>query len=388
MTQATLPADDAVDAPRAPSAWMRGPLFDLSLLGFAWVPFYLWVAFGLGLGRAGLGLPLPSPVALREALAIATVAALGCTYVHRHYTFFVVYGDPETLRSRARAFVIAPLAVFGVIAAARLSDLRVSRVSPWMVVLVVMGLWNVWHTLQQRYGILRIYAGKAKGGLEGQPAARRDRAVLWAMTAMVAPALVGLRPELFRGQAAAADTYAALGPLVRTTPGKAALLAVFVLGLAGVAWWIKGELATRMPFAARLPRLSFVASTAALLGVFVVHGPIVGYLCFGVAHSLEYVAFVHHFGAAKFRGREATSPAAVLLSRPLLFAPVLVGGLLAAYWLLRGARATDAYAVYYTGTSALHFLYDGWIWKVRRPEVARPLIAGSTPASGAPTRGG
>jgi len=105
-----------------------------------------------------------------------------------------------------------------------------------------------------------------------------------------------------------------------------------------------------------------------------VHGPIVGYLCFGVAHALEYVAFVHHFGQQKFsRGPDIRSPAALLLRRPLQTAPLLIGGLLLVFVLLYDQRRADLFLVYYMGTSVLHFLFDGWIWKVRRPEVRAPL---------------
>jgi hypothetical protein len=110
-----------------------------------------------------------------------------------------------------------------------------------------------------------------------------------------------------------------------------------------------------------------------LLGVFVVHGPIVGYLCFGVAHALEYVAFVHHFGQQKFAQSGAPGLTAALLRRPLLTAPLVIGVLLGAFILLGDHRTADVYLVYYMGTSLLHFLFDGWIWKVRRPEVRRPL---------------
>ena len=56
------------------------------------------------------------------------------------------------------------------------ADLGVG-ISPCMLVLVTIGVWNVWHTIQQRYGILRAYAGKAKGGLEQRAHGRRDHAL-------------------------------------------------------------------------------------------------------------------------------------------------------------------------------------------------------------------
>ena len=65
---------------------MIGPVWDLAGLAFGWVPFYLWLVLGLGLGG-----DLPARAA-DEATALAVLAALAISYVHRHYTFVVVYG--------------------------------------------------------------------------------------------------------------------------------------------------------------------------------------------------------------------------------------------------------------------------------------------------------
>jgi hypothetical protein len=36
-------------------------------------------------------------------------------------------------------------------------------------------------------------------------------------------------------------------------------------------------------------------------------------------------------------------------------------------------RYAEALGIYIVGSGFLHFIYDGWIWKVRRPEVGAPL---------------
>jgi hypothetical protein len=97
----------------------------------------------------------------------------------------------------------------------------------------------------------------------------------------------------------------------------------------------------------------------------------VGYLVFGVAHAIEYIAFVHHFGEKKYAGH--TGSLAGRFLGDIRRAPLLLAPLLLTYLLLREHRFTLAYLIYYSTASALHFLYDGWIWKVRTPEVARPL---------------
>jgi hypothetical protein len=56
----------------------------------------------------------------------------------------------------------------------------------------------------------------------------------------------------------------------------------------------------------------------------------------------------------------------------LVLAPLLIG-----YAFLYSHRYALTYVTYYATTSALHYLYDGWIWRLRQPRVARPLgVAG------------
>ncbi|MCY1008027.1 hypothetical protein OV079_21200 [Nannocystis pusilla] len=126
-----------------------------------------------------------------------------------------------------------------------------------------------------------------------------------------------------------------------------------------------------------------MGSTLLLFAVFLVHGPVVGYLCFGTAHAVEYMAFVHHYGTKKYGRGERRGAAARLLGDVRVAVPALFGGLLLVFWLIQEQRRSDVYLIYYTATSWLHFLYDGWIWKVRRPELARTLGLGARPPAGA-----
>lgn len=360
-------------------AWIRGPLWDTALLAFAWVPLYAWFVFGLRLGNGGGDVVLGGQ--RFGALALATVVVLAITFVHRHYTFVLVYGDAPTFGERARAYVLAPLVLFGLLWLAITYDPTVvqigaTRVGAWQLALVTSGAWNVWHTVQQRYGIFRIYAARAGRGLEARSHAVRDRLLVWSLVVLVALALVEFRRATFVGHEAARQAMFVALPIV-THPAFEAVAAALALGALGIALaWARAEWAVPLTPRERLPRLTFLGSTVALLAVFVVHGPIVGYLCFGTAHALEYVAFVHHFGERKFAARGGTrTPASIALGRPLVAAPLLAGGLAAIYVVLQPVADSSVYLTYYLGSSMLHFLYDGWIWKVRKPEVARPLGA-------------
>src|SRR3954469_7470379 len=70
--------------------WLRGPTWDVSLLAFGWVPFYLWVAANPF---------LQATTGLRAALIIA----LALNFLHRHYVLLLVYGDRAVLDERRRA---------------------------------------------------------------------------------------------------------------------------------------------------------------------------------------------------------------------------------------------------------------------------------------------
>lgn len=360
------------------SPWIRNPVWDTALLALPWAPFYLWFVYGLRLGEGG-----GEVLVFGErtwALTLATFVVLAITYVHRHYTFVLVYGDPQTFSANARAYLVAPLVLFGALWLARsdvtLVTLGRLRVSAWQIALVTSGTWNVWHTVQQRYGIFRVYAGKAGGGLESRAHARRDQLLTWSLVVAVALVLLVFRRSTFLGHESAQQALAVALPIV-TSPMFMLLAAVLSIGvLTVVIGWVRAEIAAPLTLRQRVPRLTFLASTLALFAVFVVHGPIVGYLTFGTAHALEYLAFVHHFGERKFAARpDARSVAAMLLRRPIVVAPLLAGGLLLLYVGLQPVADTEVYWVYYLGTSMLHFLYDGWIWKVRKPEVAQPLGA-------------
>lgn len=367
------PASDAHAARKRPA--LIGPALDSLTLAWAWLPFYLFVVFALGIdgdwssgGRDGNG--------TEPGLGLATLLALGVSYVHRHYTFLLVYGDAEVFSRRARAYTITPALLFiGLALVLRLGgDLRIPlgerSIHPWMIVLGITGAWNMWHTLMQRYGIARAYAGRVGAGLETRAHGRRDLALLWSGAALTAVVTLLFRAQTFGGIGNARKVLAAAAPILDGPVGWGALI-VAASVFAQIAFgWIKHERAADLSWRERFPRLNFVASTAALLLVFVAHGPIVGYLCFGVAHALEYIVFFHVFGHAKYarQARDSRSFAGSVLARPAISGPAIAIALTALFFVLADYRKTEAYMAYYTATSLLHFLYDGWIWKRPKPK--------------------
>ena len=327
------------------------------MLAFGWVPFYLWVAL----------------YPLEQAIHLALIVALALNFLHRHYVLLLVYGDRDVFGERPRAYVVAPLVAFAVVATLALSGLPAGKA----VLIGALGTWNVWHVIQQRYGLLRAYAARARGGLETREASRRDLRLLWAAVLVTAPLVVLGQREVLESRPEAEPVLAVIGPWLAPRFLVAVAAACAVLFAIALVAWARGEARAR-PLA-RLPRYVFLASTFALLGVFVAHGPVVGYLVFGVAHSVEYLAFVHHFGERKYKGSAGTVAARILgdiRRAPLLLAPLFV-----AYLLLHAHRLSLAYITYFSTTSALHYLYDGWIWRLRQPKVAEPLVGPAASAT-------
>jgi hypothetical protein len=345
-----------MSSPKTDLGWLRSPLWDASLLSFGWVPFYLWVACNPLFGANG-------------RLGAVLVVALALNFLHRHYVLLLVYGDRDVFDERRRAYVAAPFIAFVAVATLVLSGLPAGK----ELLLGALGTWNVWHVIQQRYGLLRAYAARARGGLETREASRRDFRVLWAAVLLTAPLVVLGQRSVIESRPEAEPIFSVIGPWL-APPIVATIAAAFAaLFAAAFVAWARGEANARP--VARLPRYVFLGSTFALLAVFVVHGPVVGYLVFGVAHSVEYLAFVHHFGERKYKG--TASGAAARLLGDVRRAPILLAPLFLAYVLLHAHRFTLAYITYFSTTSALHYLYDGWIWRLREPKVSDPLVTPS-----------
>jgi len=76
---------------------------------------------------------------------------------------------------------------------------------------------------------------------------------------------------------------------------------------------------------------------------------VVGYIVFAFSHALEYIAFVNIFVNSKYKKRQDSGS---------LFGMNL---------------DENAFTICIVGSSFLHFIYDGLIWKVRKPEVGKPL---------------
>lgn len=339
---------------------MRGPLWDTALLAFCWLPFYVWVAIQSGGESSWFGDASPG-------FSAAVAVALALNFAHRQYVFILVYGDREARAERPRAYVIAPLVALLVVCSAYWSGNMLLRT----IVVGALGVWNAWHVIQQRYGLLRVYAGRARGGLESRESAHADRTLVWTSVFVMACATAVWHAGMLEGIPHATLLLSIIGPLLAGPFVKFALS--FALLVWAIVFWHWLRIERRATPLARWPRWLFGLSTLALFTIFVVHGPVVGYLVLAVAHSIEYLAFVYVFSEKKYQ-RGMGSVAAILLGS-VQRAPIVIVPLLVAYVFLYEHRYALAYLTYYSTTSILHYLYDGWIWRLRKQRVAQTIGA-------------
>jgi len=239
---------------------------------------------------------------------------------------------------------------------------------PLLVFLIVLTvLWTVYHTVMQKVGILRIYSRKAKYGKSWL-----DKSLLfsWLIFIML---LLGNSPQVREqarryGGAAAKFMSELFKTLEVILPYAIGLTMIVVLYLTFL--YLKEEISNRQKIS--WPRNYFIVSILLLYATFN-YDFLVGYAVFGFSHAIEYLAFVYFYSGKKFKARPPDSSfmARVVRRQRLSMATYCV--VLVSVFLIWRFVGKSALELYILGSSFLHFLYDGWIWKVRDPNVGKPL---------------
>jgi hypothetical protein len=345
-TAAPAPDTFPFAAPRRPRrwTWIYDAPSDLAT-ALGWIPIFVVALVAVSIhGDRDL---LPPLVAL----------ALFASAMHQPLTLGLVYGDPDQRAAHRRLFRWAPLVVVGTVVAA-------TQLTP-LLVIPVAAAWNTVHTLQQRYGLCRIYSRRA-----GYGSARLDRSLLYSAlgAALVFVASHGgivdlvARAHLAGRNGAAVRDLAAIGTAVAWLLWPA-LLAVAALAVS----WVRVE--QRAGPSANPARWLYMGSSLALIAGIAV-APAAGFVAYLAAHTIEYVIVVHH--TAVRRGADPASRGAIARSSGR---PVLVGlGMLFVMLPVAVAHlvvSLETLSILLACVGALHFLYDGVIWKLRRPAVAQ-----------------
>jgi hypothetical protein len=373
-------------------SWHVSPAIDMAAYHFSW----LWVL---------LPLIFAGPTFPSDYLPLFVVV-LTVGFVHRHYTLGYAYLDGEIFARHRRRFIFTPL----ILGAALLSTpvlLKASLPSgalsigglrwpdvdfPLKVLITAVvfgaGLWNIWHTLAQKYGILRIYTAKALSQNEPSVPPWVDRLFVmgWLplIVSYVAPPLAdAILTEFW---IARWFLEPIVGWLVIAEPIAAPIAAAFAVASSAIFTafeWRTHRFRNR-------PRLSMAIGIGSLWICFVLVDPIKVYLAFAFSHGLEYMVFVWAYQRRRYAEPRSPQPVmARLLEHPWLTYSTYTLALAAAYVLLQQWEGFSLWEVpnirvgemklgawiFYWGVfqSILHFYFDGFLWKTRRPEVRKSL---------------
>jgi len=339
-----------VAAPRLRARFMHRPAFDVAL-ALAWIPFTI-ACRSLELGGDGATL----------GAFVAGVFLL--SFAHQPLTVALVYGDADQFRLRRAIFTWSPI----VFVVAVLAGYAIS----FVLVAVIGGLWNAEHTLMQRYGVTRIYgrmAGQDDGGLEkAMLFSWLVAALLWAAADPGTPGRIA-QVSVGENNRVALETLTSIRPVAAILVWPAVTAVAFI-----VALWVRAE--------RRRPQLNpakwiYLGSTAVLFVVMLID-PLAGIMGYVGAHAIEYFVIVYQSLGRRYGTAEATDRAPIgraVRARPgrAGFLAAYVAIVIGIVTLLEHLASPLAYSVVFFTLGGLHVFYDGFIWKLRRPVVAKSL---------------
>lgn len=323
------------------AGWLRGPRHDLAM-ALLWVPF-----------AVATYLVRDDPDNLRTLVSLTLLFS----FAHQPLTLWLVYGDAVQRRSHASLFVWAPVVLAVAVAFG-------SSVRPEVVALVA-GVWNVAHTLRQRYGLCKLY-----GRLSGIDCGADNR-LLWSwltLAVVVAVAHTDLSATA-RAMDVGARSTTAIDVIATAEAALLMLLpAAVVVAVVVTARWARSELHRPKHSPARL---YYLASTAGLLVVLAVE-PVAGFVAYVGAHAAEYLLVVRwRIGRAAERSIAGDAVGAVARRVGSMGTLGLYAAVVAA--VIVGIRVLDGRAVapvIVLTLGGLHLLFDGVIWRSPRPIAA------------------
>ncbi|MDQ1393833.1 MAG: hypothetical protein QOF30_2810 [Acidimicrobiaceae bacterium] len=341
-----LPTSDAGTARRHRLVWIYRARTDL-LISLCWVPLFV-IGHQLAIGSG-------SHADARVRWIVA--AALFVSFLHQPLTFALVYGDRRQFQQRRNLFLWAPPITIAVIAIAVALHL-------W-VVIPIAALWNTIHTLQQRYGLSRIYARRSKYG-----SAWLDRWVLYAWMTSTVLVVASRRETLRLVQRVGLAGVNGAGVRLLTDARPVAVLLLIPVGAAAL---VLAAAIVRQEVAAgegANPAKWLYQGASLILIASIAVDPIAGFTAYVGAHAIEYAVVVYKTAESRYGGQRDRS---TLLGQ-VAWSPwgrvaamaVAAFGALAVASRLHGDTANVALFT----VGALHFLYDGFIWKLRKPAVA------------------
>jgi hypothetical protein len=313
-------------------------------------------------------------------------------FTHQAVSLPFVYLDRDVFARHRRRVTVLPLALLALFAGSVVYwKLEAPRFPTFQWFILGVGAvaytWNFWHVYMQKYGILRLYSAKAGGSGAATVPGWVDRLLVFAwlpLTIVVVSTnhaafllyTYGFMAPVLAPVLGFVDRWAWLG-----RPGGIALvgasLAVFLLH-EGRAHGLRN-----------VPRLSMALGTTLLSASIVTLNPVKAVIAFGFSHVLEYFVFVWAFQRRYYHVPLPHRPVlGRLLDHPALAFGgfiVLVGG---AYFVVNswsylfptaarpavaGVPLATVLALLALYQSMVHFYFDGFLWKMRRPELRAHL---------------
>ncbi|HEY7283633.1 MAG TPA: hypothetical protein VID47_18805 [Actinomycetota bacterium] len=339
-------------SPRAASSrfgWIYGARADL-FIAFCWVPIFLaahWLT-----GQQGND----------HLLNVLFNAAFVLSLLHQPLTLALVYGDKSQFALRPKLFTWSPIVAVVLIVIAVMYDL-------WIIV-PIAALWNTIHTLQQRYGLSRIYGRKGGFG-----SARLDRGVLfsWMVAALV---IVGATPRVL-DQLARVMLDSTNANAIRDLASVQSYAIWLVIPAVAVALMFTGLVVRQEQ--QHLPQANqakwVYQGSSLLLIATIAWDPLAGFIAYVSAHAIEYFVVVYKTMQSRY-GK--THDRASILGKMVnttwgrvLFLLAFLGVIYEVDQGLGTHLPNHAYLIIVYSLGILHFWYDSFIWKLRRPVVAK-----------------
>jgi hypothetical protein len=332
-------------------SWIYGPLPDL-FIALCWVPIYF----------AAHALTVRHGAANDHLLGNLLSGAFLLSLLHQPLTLALIYGDRNQFELRKKLFTWSPFVAVGLVSVAVLLNL-------WIII-PVAAVWNLIHTLNQRYGLSRIYSRKA-----GYGSARLDRWTVFAWMFVALLVVGSTATTLHQLARVMLDDTNANGIKTLTSVRPYALwlvIPVAAFALALTIALVRQELAHRDQ--ANGAKWVYQASGALLiLGIAI--DPLAGFIAYVAAHAIEYFVVVDETMISRYgRTPDRTTVLGRLVyqrGRRATFFVVFLG----AFALLLSSRLTNlfpgqTYTITLYSVGILHFWYDSFIWKLRKPAVA------------------
>lgn len=318
--------------------WIQNPLSDIVLYGYIWIiVFSLLLLF-----------PDNYPTIILIVLLF--------NYVHRHYTFALVYGESEEFNKHRPVYIGLPVLCL-------IITYFFVQFDKFSILVTASLLWTIYHTVAQKYGFTRIYSRKA-----GYGDARTDMWIIYSWVIFIFFSMLFTEQDnllKYRAGRLVLGYISDYMHVVKALAGVSLVASIYF-----TVRYIYIEYKNREKIS--IPKNLYVLSILLMYTTFF-HSVIVGFIVLGFSHAVEYISFVNYFVNKKYRNKPDSNSLLARVNKKLwLYSGLFAIGVIA---LSLTGRHFDkqALSIYIVGTSFLHFTYDGLIWKVRKPDVGRPL---------------